>query len=115
MENTAFDKIKKALAILLMLCFILSVTAAVASAGDNSKYGKNKEAYKKGYNKGYKDGKKQGKKDCKQYGSKEVLQKIPNAVIKLSWTKGYRESYSKGYKDGYIEGYNQKRYECLKK
>ena len=115
MKNTAFDKIKKTLAILLILCFVLSVTAAVANAGESSKYGKNKDAYKKGYNKGYKDGKRQSKKDCRQYGSKEILHKIPDAIVKSSWTKEYKESYTRGYEKGYIEGYNRNRYACLKK
>ncbi|MGE5418513.1 MAG: hypothetical protein ACM3N1_00255 [Accumulibacter sp.] len=45
-----------------MLCFVLSVTVALASASVDSK---NKDGYSDGYTKGYIDGKKQGQKDCK--------------------------------------------------
>ena len=82
MGNKKFDKIKKTLAILLILCFVLSVTAASASAADNSNMARTKTATKYGYNKGYKDGKIQGQKDCEKYGIKEILQKIPTPFNK---------------------------------
>lgn len=108
MENKKLTKIKKTLAILLVLCFTLSVIAAPATAASNNK------GYKDGYNKGYKDGKKQSDKDCKQYGSMENLLKIPAPVLKDSWKKSYKNSYRKGYEKGYIDGYNGNRYLCLK-
>jgi flagellar biosynthesis/type III secretory pathway protein FliH len=115
MGNNKFDRIKKTIAILLLLCFVLSVTVASVSAADNSESGKNKDGYKAGYNKGYKDGKKQGQKDCDQYGIREILQKIPTPFNKYSWTKYFTERYNKGYKGGFIDGYSQSRYKCLKK
>ena len=115
MGNNKFYRIKKILGILLAVCFLLSVTAASVSADDNSKYGENKDGYNPGYNEGYKDGEKQGQIDCKQYGSKEILQKIPSPSNKYNWTKYYTENYNKGYKNGYLDGYNPSRYTCLKK
>ncbi|HIH75669.1 MAG TPA: hypothetical protein HA306_11230 [Methanosarcina sp.] len=101
-----FDNIKKILAFLLIICFSLSVTVAPAAAGDNGYYD--------GYRKGYSDGKKQSEKDCKQYGSRENLSKIPSPFYKDSWTRSYKNNYNKGYRKGYIDGYNGNRYECLK-
>jgi len=75
MGNKKVDRTKKILAILLAVCFVLSVTAASVSADDNSEY-RNKDGYNAGYNKGYNEGEKQGKADCKQYGIKEILRKF---------------------------------------
>lgn len=114
MNTKKFDRSKKTLAILLLLCFVFSVTAALVSADDNIKYGKSEAGYKDGYSKGYKDGKIQGHNDCEQYGSTEVLNKIPTPFNQINWTKNYIESYNEGYKDGYLEGYSESRYKCLK-
>jgi uncharacterized membrane protein len=108
MRNKKFDRMKKTLAILLVLCFALSVTVASASAADN------KDGYNKGYNKGYQDGKIKGQKDCKKYGSKETLSKIPSPPNEYGWTKYYKDNYNEGYEKGYIESYNRIRYDCLK-
>ncbi|WP_048170416.1 hypothetical protein [Methanosarcina siciliae] len=114
MKTKRFDRSKKTLAILLLLSFVLSVTAALGSADDNINYGKSKDGYEDGHSKGYEDGKIQGQNDCEQYGGTEVLNKIPTPVNQLSWTKDYIESYNKGYKDGYLDSYSKSRYECLK-
>ena len=124
MGNKKFGRIKKTLAVLLMLCFTLSITAASAEASDDSN-GYNDGYYKgyddgcnkghdDGYNKGHDDGKIQGEKDCKQYGSKENLSKIPSPALKSDWDISYKTSYGEGYTKGYIEGYNKNRYSCLK-
>jgi len=115
MVNNEFKKIKKTLAILLILCFVLSVTVAEASAAGNSKYGKGKDGYRIGYNQGYKDGKIQGQKDCKKYGIRDILQKMSPPPIKESWTKYFKVRYNKGYTRGFVEGYSQSRYNCLQK
>jgi flagellar biosynthesis/type III secretory pathway protein FliH len=107
--NRKPGRIKKTFAILLALCFVLSVTAASASAAGNSRDG-----YSDGYKKGYDDGKKQGQKDCEQYGGKETLSKIPSPSNEDGWTSDYKDSYNNGYKKGYIDGYNGIRYLCLK-
>ncbi len=101
MANKIVDRITKTMAILLVLCFVLSVTvASVNAAAFEDKYG---QGYKDGYRKGSND----GKKDCNQYGDKEILKKIPDL-------SGNDKSYSKGFILGYTTGYNEKRYSCLK-
>ncbi|HEY3362307.1 MAG TPA: hypothetical protein VGK06_10955 [Methanosarcina sp.] len=102
---------KKTFAILLILCFILSVITVSASAADNIK---NKDGYNDGYRKGYEDGKRQGQIDCNQYGSKEALSKIPAPPNNSQWAKYYKENYNRGHQKGYIDGYNGNRYNCLK-
>jgi flagellar biosynthesis/type III secretory pathway protein FliH len=114
MRNKKIDRMKRNLAILLLLGFALSVTAASASAADNINHGKSQKGYIDGYNKGYEDGKIQGQKDCEQYGITDILSKIPSPYNEYSWLKDYRDSYNIGYEKGYIDGYNQIRYGCLK-
>ena len=114
MGNKKFDKIKKTLAILLVLCFVLSVTAAAASAAKNSENGKDKDGYKDGYDKGYNDGKIQGQKDCRQHGVRDIPQKIPNPHTEDRWTKDFKGRYKEAYKLGFINGYSQSRYKCFK-
>jgi branched-subunit amino acid permease len=101
MANKIFDRITKTMAILLVLCFVLSVTvASVNAAAYEDKYG---QGYKDGYSKGSSD----GKNDCNQYGSKDFIRKIPNP-------SNNDESYIKGFILGYKTGYNGERYTCLK-
>ncbi len=102
MANKIFDRITKTMAILLVLCFVLSVTvASVNAAAFEDKYGQ-------GYTDGYSKGSNDGKKDCNQYGSKDILKKMPNPP-----NKG--KSYIKGFILGYTTGYSEKRYSCLEK
>jgi hypothetical protein len=102
MANKIFDKITKTMAILLVLCFVLSVTvASVNAATYEDKYGQ-------GYKDGYSEGSKDGKNDCNQYGSEDFIRKIPNP-------SNNDESYIKGFILGYKTGYNGERYTCLKK
>ncbi len=111
MRNRKSHRIKKTFTILLMLCFLLSVTAASASSAGNSK---NNDGHRNGYEKGYTEGKKQGQKDCNQYGSRDTLSKIPSPSNDDRWTKDYKDSYNQGFKRGYIDGYNGNRYSCLR-
>jgi hypothetical protein len=117
MANKTFDRITKTMAILLLLCFVLSVTAISVNAAtfeqrnkfydhaDKYKHGdKYGQDYKDGYNKGLND----GREDCIKYGSKDFIRKIPNPHNK---DKRYRE----GFIQGYTIGYHEKRYTCLKK
>jgi len=112
MITKKFGRRKKALAVLLVVCFLLSVTVASVSAADNTR---NKDGYSDGYKEGYEDGRKQGEKDCNQYGSREALSKIPSPPSDYRWTKNYKNSFNRGYQNGYIEGYNGNRYTCLNK
>jgi hypothetical protein len=111
MISKKFDRIKRTFAVLLTVCFVLSVTAAAASAAADSK---NKDGYNDGYTKGYGDGRKQGQIDCDNYGSREILSKIPSPYNDNRWTENYKDSYNRGYQKGYIDGYNGNRYTCLK-
>ncbi|MGB9929511.1 MAG: hypothetical protein ACPK85_14110 [Methanosarcina sp.] len=106
MRSKKFNLTKKAVAILLIVCFIMSVFPLLANAANNG--------YTDGYNKGFQDGKIQAQKDCDQYSNKEVLSKIPPSPGKSNWSQRYKNSYSKGYAQGYIDGYNGNRYTCLK-
>jgi hypothetical protein len=102
MANKIFDRITKTMAILLVLCFVLSVTvASVNAAASEDKYGQ-------GYKDGYSIGSNDGKNDCNQYGSKDFIRKIPSP-------SNNDESYVKGFILGYKTGYNGERYTCLKK
>ena len=102
MTNKIFDRITKTMAILLVLCFLLSVTVASVNAAAFE------DKYEQGYQDGYSKGSNDGKKDCDQYGSKEILKKMPDP-------SNNDKSYSKGFILGYTTGYNEKRYSCLKK
>lgn len=109
MVNRKCGRIKKAFTVLLVLGFVLSVTATSAIAASN-----NKNGFSDGYRKGYDGGKKQGQKDCSKYGIREVLSKIPLPSINHSWTKIYKDTYGRGFHKGYLDGYNGNRYLCLK-
>jgi hypothetical protein len=111
MTNKKFCRLKKTIAFLLMVLFILSVTAASASATcTNGGMNGNGD----GYNKGFEDGKMQAKIDCEKYGSKDVLSKIPSPPDQQGCTEYYKDNYKNGYEKGYVVGYNQIRYDCLK-
>jgi hypothetical protein len=102
MENKIFVRIIKTMAVLLVLCFVLSVTVASVNAATFE------DKYRQGYKDGYREGSKDGKNDCNQYGSKDFIRKIPNP-------SNNDESYVKGFILGYNTGYNEERYTCLKK
>lgn len=114
MRNRKFDRIKRSLAILLVLCFALSLSVVSASAAGNSNYVMTGDGHTDGYNKGYEDGKTQAQLECEQYGSTSTLSKIPSPYNDYSWSKQYTDDYNKGYVSGYIDGYNKTRYGCLK-
>jgi flagellar biosynthesis/type III secretory pathway protein FliH len=118
MINKKFDRIKKTFAVLLVLCFVLSITVASASAANKSKdkdaNSKDKDAFSDGYKKGIDDGRKQGKKDCEQYDSRETLSKIPPPSSDRRWSDHYKDSFNAGYTLGYTAGYHETRYKCLK-
>lgn len=117
MGNTQYDRIKKLLAILLVVLFLISVTAASVDAKPNVYHSKD-ISYKKGYSdgekKGERDGKKDGAKDCTRHGRANVLKKMPGPFNKKNWTGEYKTRYNDGYRAGYLKGYNHERYSCLK-
>jgi hypothetical protein len=107
-------KMKKILGILLAVSFVVSVTAASASANPI----KNIHIYQLGYNvgakAGYKAGFDAGHQDCIKYRQKGATTKIPNSVNKACWSQDYRIGYNMGFKNSFITGYNNGRYGCLK-
>jgi hypothetical protein len=137
MVNKIFDRITKTMAILLALCFVLSVTAVSVNAAafeqrnkfydhtDKYKHGdkhghdyrdgnnhgqdyRDIDKYEQGYKDGYNEGFKDGIKDCIKYGSKEFIRKIPDPPNKDN-------RYRAGFIQGYTIGYHEKRYACLRK
>jgi len=108
--NKTFDRTTKTMAILLTLCFVLSVTVASVNAApfeQRNKLHDHGDQYGQGYKNGYSKGSNDGKRDCSEYGSKDVLKKIPSP-------SNNDENYKKGFKLGYLTGYDEKRYTCLK-
>jgi hypothetical protein len=137
MANITFDRITKTMAILLALCFVLSVTAVSVNAAaleqrnkfddhsgkykhgdkhghdykDGNNYGQDYrdiDKYEHGYKDGYTKGLNDGIKDCIKYGSKDFIRKIPDPPNKDN-------RYRAGFIQGYTIGYHEKRYACLKK
>jgi hypothetical protein len=85
----------KSIILLLLLCFLFSITVVTASSYDD------------GYQKGSIDGLRQAQKDCNENGCKEILSKIPF----LSPDK----EYNHGYLNGFLDNYHKNRFEGLKK
>ena len=108
-----FTKITKILSFLLLVSFIMSVTAASTSAISVKGPRDYQIGYRAGSQYGYKVGHHDGYEDCLKYGQKGVLTHIPAPAIKNDWTKNYKRGYKGGYKRGYIAGYNDERYKCL--
>jgi hypothetical protein len=115
MGKQTFMKITKVLSVLLLVSFIMSVTAASASAISVKGPRDYKIGYRAGSQYGYTVGHHAGYEDCLKYGQTGVLTHIPAPAIKNNWTKNYKRGYKEGYKKGYITGYNKWRYKCLKK
>ena len=123
MGEQSFVKVRKTIATLLLVCFLLSVTAAVTCAGiDPSWDDKQLRDYNKAYSKfkqyGYKEaiekGKGDGNKDCREgkvnsggdssVGFKNALDTTPKEVGAADgWNVGYNEGYSRGYDYGYAK------------
>lgn len=105
MANKTFDRITKTMAILLALCFILSVTAISVNATaleQGNKFHDHAGKYKHGdkYGQDYKDSNSYGQdyRDGDKYA------------------QGYidGDQYRQGYKDGYSKGLNDGREDCIK-
>ena len=122
MGKKTFARVTKTMAILLAVLFLVTVTTVsayttiVGETNDGNtiiihenkqRFGSHDDKYGQGYKDGYSKGSNDGKKDCNKYGSKEILNKIPDPNYK---DKGY----SRGFILGYTTGYNEKRYTCLK-
>ena len=118
MGKQTFTKITKILSFLLLVSFIMSVTAASTSAISVKGPRDYQIGYRAGSQNGYTVGHHDGYEDCLKYGQKGVLTHIPAPAIKNdwtknNWTKNYKRGYKGGYEKGYIAGYNDERYKCL--
>ena len=93
------SKIKRTIAILLAICFLVSLSATAVSGITLTVRGYfDNPEYKRGYDDGYKDGYDVGLKYCKQnYGQTfELVEKDAS-----DYDKGYTSGYNAGFKAGY--------------
>jgi flagellar biosynthesis/type III secretory pathway protein FliH len=110
MRKQIFTRMRKTLAILELVCLIMFLTAASASASNDSDY---KKGYDLGFKVGYKVGFNAGNEDCHKYGQQGILKKIPKIKVKDYWPKSFTEGCKKGFKAGFVAGYNKARFKCL--
>jgi hypothetical protein len=88
------SQIKRTIAILLLVCFLLSVTAAVVSASQKD--------YSRGYKKGIRDGYKDGFKACKEEDEKvHAFAYHKKAIGPTDYDTGYEDGYDIGHRRGY--------------
>ena len=91
---------KRTMAILLIVCFVVSVAAATVGAAEDKimvgTHGNGQAQFDKGYKDGYKDGFQAGLTDCK----------AANHETKMMSRKIGVDSYDKGYAAGYPVGYS---------
>lgn len=83
-------QVKKTIAILLGVCFLLSVTVASVSALTE---------YQKGYIDGTKAGFAQGVKDCKADQPKTMMKTL--TAVTDEYSRGYGDGYNVGWNNGY--------------
>lgn len=115
MGKQIFCRFKKTLSVSLLVFFLISLTAASASATQVKGTRSYQLGYQSGAQDGYKVGYDAGSEDCLKSGQKGVLTKIPDPLIKDNWIENYKIGYKEGFKQGYINGYNDGRFKCLKK
>jgi flagellar biosynthesis/type III secretory pathway protein FliH len=112
MGEHMFGRMKKTLAFLLLVCFVLSLTSTAVSANAQDY----KDGCKAGYKAGYTAGKERGYADGYADGS-ETAREIEKerAAYGYSGTsfnsedyrRGYKACYPKGDKQGYKDGYDE--------
>jgi len=97
---------KKALSILLTICFLMSAMAMVVSASMNSSWGsKDKQHYVDGYNEGYKIGLINGYDQGYDIGIKGIKY---TGTGSINFAPKSTTSQDIGYADGYTVGYDLK-------
>jgi len=103
---------KKALSILLTICFLMSAMAIVVSASMNSSWGsKDKQHYADGYNEGYKIGLINGYDQGYDIGIKGIEYTGTGSInfapkSNTSQDIGYADGYTAGYDLKFLSGYN---------
>lgn len=119
MEGIISGRIKKTFCFFTMVFFIISLTAAAASAVPLKEWKEYKQGYTEGYKRGYSSGHNKGYNDgrdgCENdaaYSIKQVnaLTVTSNELSKRygkAYATGFRDGYKKGYEKGYCPGYNK--------
>jgi hypothetical protein len=115
MRKQIFTRIRKTLAIVVLVSLILFVTAASASATEVKYTYAYKLGSKAGSLDGYRTGHSDGVRDCLEHGKKGVLTEIPKPLINSKWTRNYLLGYTYAYYNKYHIGYNDGRFGCLQK
>jgi len=105
-----FDRMKRTIAILLVVCFLVSLTATAVSASTQDYKDGCKAGYKAGYDagekKGYADGYADGSETARELTAyKALISKEKETFSSEDYRKGYRACYPKGYENGYKKGY----------
>ena len=87
-------QIKKTLVVLLLLCFVMSITATAVSA--------NQKDFDRGYRDGYRLGYNDGFKECKTSDHKEKTMMIKKSyhVDKDDYDRGFDRGFDDGFKKG---------------
>jgi hypothetical protein len=86
-------QIKRTIAILLLVCFLLSVTAAAVSASQKD--------YSRGYRKGIRDGYTAGFKACKEERGAYGEHMYRKAIAPTDYDTGYEDGFDIGHRRGY--------------
>jgi hypothetical protein len=115
MRKKIFTRIRKKLAIVMLVSLILFVTATSASAISYKDAYAYKLGLKAGSLEGYRTGHSDGVTDCIEYGKNGVLKKIPKPLIDIKWSRNYSLGYTDGYYNKYHIGYSDGRFGCLQK
>ncbi len=114
MGEQTFGRIKKTLAILLLVSFVMSLTCMAVSASTQDYKDGCKAGYKAGYTagkeRGYADGYADGSKTAREMGIKHANAGYADQSFSSEdYRRGYKACYPKGdeqgYKDGYDEGF----------
>jgi hypothetical protein len=115
MRKQIFTRIRKTLAVLMLVSLIMFLTAASASAVPYKSTSSYQRGYQAGAQDSYNDGYNDGKDDCLKYGRIGALKKIRAPVVSDHWNKNYKRGFRAGYNNRYLIGYHYGRYGCLKK
>jgi hypothetical protein len=126
MGKQKFTRLTKTLSVLLLVSFIMFVTAASASANAHDRDASASETNGHGSRDskigslsssqyGYKEGYNAGLEDCLKHRQEGVLTKMTEPEINNKWPRNYKINYRKGFNKEYLNGYNDARFNCLKK
>jgi flagellar biosynthesis/type III secretory pathway protein FliH len=111
MVEQIFGKIKKISVILLLVCFVMSLTCMAVSASAQDYKDGCKAGYKTGYTageeKGYADGYADGAKTAREIFGKGHAVFAGPLFNSQDYRRGYQACYPKGHEQGYKDGYDK--------